>query len=44
MKLELEIQSDALTDTAADTEYVLTIKEIILVTKHIKRHKSPRLS
>ena len=46
MKLELEIQSDAHADadTAADTRCVFTLKEIILVTKKIKRHKSPRLS
>ena len=39
MKLELEIQSDAHADadTAADTQYVLTIKEIILVTKKKKK-------
>ena len=33
MKLELETQSDVHADAHADTQYVLTIKEIILVVK-----------
>ena len=41
MKPELEIQSDAhaknYADTAADTQYVLTIKKIILVIKKKKK-------
>ena len=39
-------QSDAYADadTAAGTWCVFILKEIILVRKQIKRHKSPRLS